>query len=62
GLGDVLTALARAGLTLECLHEYPYSNGWRGFTDMQELPGRRYTVPEGMPSLPLMFGLSARKP
>lgn len=61
GLGDVLTALAKAGLVLECLHEYPYSNGWRGFENMCELPGRRYAVPEGMPRLPLMFGLSARK-
>lgn len=61
GFGDVLTALVRAGLALECLHEYPYSNGWRGFVEMGELPGRRYTVPEGMPRLPLMFGLSAKK-
>ncbi len=61
GLGDVLTALAKAGLVLECLHEYPYSNGWRGFENMCEVSGRRYTVPEGMPRLPLMFGLSAQK-
>lgn len=62
GLGDVLTALTKAEFVLECLLEYPYSNGWRGFENMREIPGRRYTVPEGMPRLPLMFGLSVRKP
>jgi hypothetical protein len=28
---------------------------------MKALPGRRWTMPEGMPKLPLMYGLVAVK-
>ncbi len=28
---------------------------------MREAPGHRYRLPEGVPELPLMFGLSVRK-
>jgi SAM-dependent methyltransferase len=62
GLGDLVTALLGAGLVLEALREYPYSNGARLFSGMREVPGRRMLPPEGIPHLPLMFGLSARKP
>jgi SAM-dependent methyltransferase len=62
GLADVVTALLEAGLILETLREYPYSNGWRPFDGMRPAPGRRYRMPEGMPDLPLMFGIVARKP
>lgn len=61
GLGDIVTALAGAGLQLTELHEYPYMNGGRLLNNMRELPGNRFTTPEGMPAMPLMFGLSAQK-
>ncbi|MSP61918.1 MAG: class I SAM-dependent methyltransferase [Myxococcales bacterium] len=61
GVGDVVTALAQAGFTVEQLCEYPYANGCRLFTAMRELPGRRFTLPEGMPVFPLMWGLVARR-
>lgn len=62
GLGDVVTALAGAGLTIEVLHEYPYANGWQGFEGMRDSGGRRMVPPEGMPRIPLMYGLNARLP
>lgn len=61
GLGDVLNPLVRHGLVLERLEEYCYANGWNGLEGMREAPGRRYLLPEGVPELPLMLGLSVRK-
>ncbi|MCU0686511.1 MAG: class I SAM-dependent methyltransferase [Polyangiaceae bacterium] len=61
-LADVVDALARAGLGLERLVEYPYANGCRLKAGMVPYDDRRWTLPEGMARLPLMFGLSARKP
>lgn len=62
GLADVAGALLEAGLALETLREWPYSNGFAPFAGMRPLPGRRWTVPEGVPPLPLMYGLTARAP
>ncbi len=62
GLGEVVTALARAGLRLCVLEEYPYANGERHFSGMRELPGRRLAPPEGVPAVPLMYGLRAERP
>ncbi len=61
GLGEVVTALAAAGLRIVALEEYPYSNGERLFLRMRELPGRRLAPPEHMPAVPLMYGISAEK-
>ena len=62
GLGEVITALLNAGLTLETLREYPYANGCKTCSGMRELPGRRMVPPEGIPTLPLMYGVAACKP
>ena len=61
GVGEVVTALAGAGLTIEVLREYTYVNGERPFEDMRELPGRRMVPPEDRPAIPLMYGIAARK-
>jgi SAM-dependent methyltransferase len=61
GLGEVVTALAGAGLRIVALKEYPYANGERQFSGMRELPGRRMVPPEGVPALPLMYGVRAEK-
>jgi SAM-dependent methyltransferase len=61
GLGEVVTALAGAELRILALKEYPYSNGERLFPRMRELPGRRMSLPEGVPAVPLMYGISAKK-
>ena len=62
GLGEVVTALAAAGLRIAVLQEYPHVNGERHFSGMRDLPGRRLAPPEGFPRLPLMYGLRAEKP
>ena len=59
GLGEVVTALAGAGLTITALEEYPYANGERHFAGMRELPGRRMVPPEEVPAVPLMYGIRA---
>ena len=61
GLGEVITTLAWSGLRILAVEEYPYSNGERRFSGMRELRGRRMVPPEGMPSVPLMYGISAEK-
>jgi len=61
GLGEVVTALAGAGLRIVALEEYPYSNGERLFAWMRELPGRRMAPPGEVPAVPLMYGISAEK-
>lgn len=62
GLGEVVTALAGAGLRITALEEYPYSNGERHFAGMRELEGRRMFPPEEVPSVPLMYAIQAEKP
>lgn len=61
GVGEVVTALAGAGQRTVTLEEYPYSNGERKFRRMRELPGRRMVPPEGVPHVPLMYGIVAEK-
>jgi hypothetical protein len=60
GVGDAATALIDAGLTLETLREWGYSNGWAPWPAMRA-EGRRRLPPHGTPDVPLMFGLSARR-
>ncbi|WP_342457049.1 bifunctional class I SAM-dependent methyltransferase/GNAT family N-acetyltransferase [Ensifer adhaerens] len=62
GIADVIQALIDAGLRIERLTEYPYSNGWVGFEGMRDLGGRRMAPPATMPSLPLMYAIAASKP
>lgn len=62
GLAEVVSALLEAGLRLAALHEYPYCNGFKPFPNMIEQPGRRMVFPDGMPVLPLMYGLVAQRP
>jgi 2-polyprenyl-3-methyl-5-hydroxy-6-metoxy-1,4-benzoquinol methylase len=62
GVGEVVTALSDAGLSLTTLREYPYVNGERPFANMRESAGRRMLPPPDMPAIPLMYGLAARKP
>ena len=62
GLADVVQAVLDAGLRLETLREYPYTNGWAPYHGM--IPGDppRLHPPAGLPAFPLMYGLVARKP
>lgn len=61
GVGEVVTALAQAGLRIEALHEYTFINGERPFATMRELPNHRLAAPDGMPQIPLMYGIAATK-
>src|SRR5215218_6051663 len=61
GLGEVVTALAEAGLRITALEEYPYANGERKFAGMRELPGRRMVPPEHIPTVPLMYSIRVEK-
>ncbi|MFN8376326.1 MAG: class I SAM-dependent methyltransferase [Anaerolineae bacterium] len=62
GVADIVCALLEAGLQLTTLREYPYSNGFKRFADMREIPGRRYIMPQGLPQIPMMLGVVAQKP
>ncbi len=62
GVGEVVTALIDAGLTLTALQEYPYTNGERPFENMRQAEGRRMLQRTYIPEIPLMYVLAARKP
>ncbi|MGW3343491.1 class I SAM-dependent methyltransferase [Nonomuraea rubra] len=57
GLGDVVSAIAAAGLRLEFLHEHDHTL-FRRFTDLVEADGG-YRRPDGAPRIPLMYSLRA---
>ncbi len=61
GLGDIVTAVARAGLQLEVVREYPHSNGFKAHPSLVLEEGRRWVWPAGKARVPLMFGLAATK-
>ncbi|NUQ95475.1 MAG: class I SAM-dependent methyltransferase [Streptomyces sp.] len=58
-LGDILTALAQAGLRLEFLHEHPTTLFKR--YPVLERSGPEYRFPPGHPRVPLMFSLRATR-
>lgn len=59
-LGGVVTALIDAGLSLEFLHEHPYSN-YQALPFLVEEGDRRWALPGNTSSIPLMFSIKARK-
>ncbi|MGR6916153.1 class I SAM-dependent methyltransferase [[Actinomadura] parvosata] len=56
GLGDVVSAVAAAGLRVEFLHEHDHTL-FRRFTTLVEADG--YRAPAGAPRIPLMYSLRA---
>ena len=63
GLGEIVTALIDAGLTLEWLRESPVLDWGADFLVETEPGSGRYQLPPGTAGeLPLMFSLLARKP
>ena len=61
GIGDIVTALLDAGLALTTLREYPYANSAH-YPGMRATPDGRFVPPEGVPPIPLMYSIAARKP
>lgn len=59
---QMVDALARAGLVVETLRDYPHSNGCRILPVLVPGPDRTWVWPAGTARLPLMYGLSARRP
>lgn len=60
GIGDILTALIEAGLTVTMFHEHD-ACAWAMWPMLVEGDDRMYRMPEGAPSLPLSFSFRARK-
>ncbi len=61
GIGEIASALLAAGLTLTSLKEYPYTQGFKPFKDMQRSEGH-WHLPANQPNIPLMFSITAQKP
>jgi len=60
GLGTVVTALIKAGLKLDFLHEHDRLI-WRGLPMLEPVDDRFFKMPENRPAIPLAFSLSATK-
>lgn len=60
-MGEILTAIAGAGLRIESLQEYPRA-GWAMFPWLEPRPDGLWQLPSGQTSVPLMFALKAIKP
>jgi SAM-dependent methyltransferase len=60
-LGEIVGAIAGAGLAIERLSEWPHCNGCRIFSQMVDAGDDRWVMPAGFPRIPLMFGLVARR-
>jgi SAM-dependent methyltransferase len=60
-LGEVVTALADAGMRIEALRELD-RDVLRQWDMMEETPDGMYRMPPNRPLLPLMYTLSARRP
>lgn len=58
-LGEVVSAVAGAGLRIESLHEYPFAH-WRQFPQLVESGDGYWRWPDSANSLPLLFSLRAR--
>jgi len=62
GLGEVVTAVADAGLRLDFLHEHREAP-WQPFTFMEPVPGARmWRLADRPERLPMMYSLRATKP
>jgi len=59
-LGQIVTALAGAGLRIDFLHEHDF-DGFQRFESL-EFRGGQYRYPAGRPRVPLMFSLRATRP
>ncbi len=60
-LSRVIGSLIDAGLSLELLHEHPYTVYRRWPFMRQDPDGRRFWLPDEYPALPLLYSLRARR-
>ncbi len=59
-MGEIITGLIDAGLRIEFVHEYPFTC-YRHFAFLVEKEPGKWSMPDGMPSIPLTFTLRAWK-
>jgi SAM-dependent methyltransferase len=59
-LGEIVTALCRAGLTIEFLHEHPWTK-FRMHPLLERGADGDWSFPAGQPRVPLTFSLLARR-
>jgi SAM-dependent methyltransferase len=59
-LGEVITALIDAGLTIEHVGEYPFCS-WQMVPVMYQDAEGWWRLPDGLPSLPFLFSIRATK-
>jgi SAM-dependent methyltransferase len=57
-LGEVISAVASAGLRVQALREYPFAH-WRQFPQLAETGDGYWRWPDPMNTLPLLFALRA---
>ncbi|GAP16050.1 protein containg methyltransferase domain [Longilinea arvoryzae] len=60
-LGEVISALIDAGLRIQFVHEFPYTN-YPAFPWLEQRADGNYYPQPGIPSLPLTFSIKAVKP
>lgn len=60
GIGEIVSAVLNAGLTLTSLKEYPFTQGFKPYEHMQRAEGRWYLPPD-QPTIPLMYSITAQK-
>ena len=60
GLGEITTAICDAGLSIEFVHEFPWSC-FGHFPEMEPDDEGRWWLPEEAPEIPLTFSLRATK-
>ena len=59
-MASIITNLIEAGLRIEYLHEYDYTV-YQQFPFLAQGENQIYTLPEGLPPIPLLFSLRATK-
>ncbi len=57
---EIVGSLLAAGLSIDALHESPYAE-WKALPFLAETE-HGWTMPDGMPKIPLSFAVVARKP
>lgn len=57
-IGDIVTAIASAGLRIDFLHEWPFTSACRYWPHLKWADGA-YRIPKGYPQWPLSFSLQA---
>jgi SAM-dependent methyltransferase len=60
-LGNVISAVSAAGLNVELLHEFDHTQFAR-WPILEKTGFDTYRLPAGMPRIPLMYSLRARRP